>query len=159
MSLYGQVDFHALDAVDDRRRPQRHPRGLLMISNDGGRTAARSCCAGRPRHRRRSFRPIPHSRHNRGTAWSQPGGGSTFRGVAGGPLLAFVSWADDGTVAAGSDRTERCSSTDRGATGSDAPVRESTAGHLTERSDPADRRDRRRNPFVRPTAPHCTGSP
>lgn len=116
VSLHGQVDFHALDVDGTAVVGLDATRGLLMTSSDSGRTwQERAPLA--------ALDVALTPGDNAGIlATTEDGvmasrdGGATFTTVAGSPLLAYLAWADDGTVyGIGPDGTLHAS-TDRGTT-------------------------------------------
>lgn len=116
VSLQGRVDFHALAAAGTTVVGLDATRGVLMTSADGGRTWQDRAgldaldVAVDPSDGSRVLATTED-----GVAASRDGG-TSFDPVAGGPLLAFLSWAADGTVyGVGPDGTVHVS-TDRGAT-------------------------------------------
>lgn len=116
VSLQGRVDFHALAAAGTTVVGLDATRGVLMTSADRGRTW-------QDRAELDALDvTVDPSDGSRVLATTENGvaasrdGGTSFDPVAGGPLLAFLSWAAADTVyGIGPDGTVHVSS-DRGAT-------------------------------------------
>lgn len=98
LSLAGEADFHALEAVDGTIFGLNAMSGALMVSDDGRSWQTRSTM------RIADFAVDPAdtdvmvATSEEGPALSRDGG-RTFTLLDGAPLLVFVDWAADGTLA------------------------------------------------------------
>ncbi|MEV1295926.1 F510_1955 family glycosylhydrolase [Pseudonocardia sp. NPDC049635] len=115
ISLHGLVDFHALDVDGTVVIGLDATRGLLMTSDDSGRTwQERAPLEALDIALAPGGAGILATTENGLMASSD--GGTTLTTVTGSPPLAYLAWADDGTVYGIGPDGALHASTDRGAT-------------------------------------------
>ncbi|WP_224404082.1 F510_1955 family glycosylhydrolase [Pseudonocardia sp. ICBG1034] len=116
ISLHGEVDFHALDVDGTVVAGLDATRGLLLTSTDSGQNWQQGASLSA------LDIALAPGENTRILATTEAGvmashdGGTTFTSIAGSPLLAYLAWADDGSVYGIAPEGTLYASTDRGVT-------------------------------------------